>query len=55
MERRKAVFHAVPSVDELYPHFRVQARRNFTSFPQVKEELNVCMAVIYATLVFKTC
>jgi len=55
MERRKLVFHAVLGVVELYPDFHAQIHRNFTNFPQVKEELDVCMVVIYATVASKTC
>ncbi len=55
MERRKLRFHAVPSVVELYPGFHAQTHRNFANFPQVKDELNVSMAAICATVASETC
>jgi len=55
MKKRKLVFHAVPDVVALYLGFHAQAHRNSTNFLQVKEELNVCMVVIYATVASKTC
>jgi hypothetical protein len=43
------VFHAVPTAVNRYLVFHVKNQIVSASFPQIREKLNACMAVTYAT------